>query len=101
MLTINEQHHPTAVTDHLYLPTQERRRGLLQVEGTYITKMIKLMEYVDQDHPLMQKLLGHTNINTNLTLFQTVSNFKTSFQRETKQREDIIASNLKEEWEEK
>jgi hypothetical protein len=100
MLTINEQHHPTAVTDHLY-PTQKRRRGMLQVEGTYITEMIKLMEYVDQDHPLIQKLLGHTNINTNLTLFQTVSNFKTSFQRETKQTEDIIALNLKEEWEEK
>jgi hypothetical protein len=39
--------------------------------------------------------------NTNSTLFQTATNFKKSFQSDTKQIKTTIARNLKERWEAK
>jgi hypothetical protein len=42
------------------VPRKDRGRGLMQVEGAYIAKLIKLEVYVEHEGPLI-KLLGHTN----------------------------------------
>jgi hypothetical protein len=37
MLTIHGQHHPKADIDRLYVPRKDGGRGLMQIEGAYIT----------------------------------------------------------------
>jgi hypothetical protein len=61
MLTIHRQHYPKADTDRLYVPRKYGGRGLMQIEGAYITEVNKLKEYVEHTgNPLMQ-ISGHTN----------------------------------------
>jgi hypothetical protein len=42
MLTIHGQHNPKADIDRLYVPRKDGGRGLMQIEGAYITEVIKL-----------------------------------------------------------
>jgi hypothetical protein len=90
MLTIHGQHHPRADTDHLYVPTKDGGRGLMQI-GAYIAEIIKLEEYVEHTQdPLMEIVRPHQS-NTNSALFQTATNFKKSLQSDTKQIKDTVA----------
>jgi hypothetical protein len=101
MLTINGQHHPKADSDRLYVPRKDGGRGHMQIEGAYITEVIKLKEYVEHtDDPLMQivRTLQH---NIRSTLFHTASNLQKSFQSDMKQIKTTTARNLKERWEAK
>jgi hypothetical protein len=63
----------------------------MQIEGAYITKVIKLKEYVEHaDDPLMQIVRTHQH-NTSSTLFHTVTNLQKSLQSDTKQIKTTIA----------
>jgi hypothetical protein len=42
MLTIHGQHHPKADIDRLHVPRKDGGRGLMQIEGAYITEVTKL-----------------------------------------------------------
>jgi hypothetical protein len=60
MLTIHVQHHPKADVDRLYVPREDGGRGLMRIEGAYITEVIKLKEYVEHtEDPLMQIVRTH------------------------------------------
>jgi hypothetical protein len=62
MLTIHGQHHPKADIDRLYVP---RKDGLMQIEGAYITEVIKLKGYAEHtDDPLMQIVRTHQHNTT-------------------------------------
>jgi hypothetical protein len=101
MLTIHGQHHPQADTDRLYVPSKDGGRGLMQIEGAYITEVIKLKEFVEHTkYPLMQIVRTHQH-NTISTLFHTATNLHTSLQSDTKQIKTTISRNLKERWEAK
>jgi hypothetical protein len=39
MLTIHGQYHPNADIDRLYVPRKDGARGLMQIEGAYITEV--------------------------------------------------------------
>jgi hypothetical protein len=55
MLTIHGQHHTKADIDRLYVTRKDGGRGLMQIEGAYITEVTKLKEYVEHtEDPLMQ-----------------------------------------------
>jgi hypothetical protein len=46
--------------DHFYVPRKDRGRGLMQIEGAYITEVIKFEEYVEHtEDPLMQIVRTH------------------------------------------
>jgi hypothetical protein len=65
MLTIHGQHHPKADIDRLYVPRKDGGRGLVQIEGAYLTEVIKLKEYVEHtDDPLMQIVRKHQHNTT-------------------------------------
>jgi hypothetical protein len=84
LLKIHGQHHPRADIDRLYVPRIERGRGLMRVEGAYITETVNLVEYVEnKEDPLIQIVRTHQH-NTNTALLQTANKFKKSFQSETK-----------------
>jgi hypothetical protein len=101
MLTIHGQHHPKADIDRLYVPRKDGGRGLMQIEGAYITEVNKLKEYVEHtEDPLMQ-IVRTRQHNTCSTLFHTATNLQTSLQSDTKQIKTTIARNLKEIWEAK
>jgi hypothetical protein len=73
----------------------------MQIEGAYITEVIKLKEYVEHtDDPLMQIVSTHQH-NTSSTLFHTATNLQKSPQSDTKQIKTTIARKLKERWEAK
>jgi hypothetical protein len=73
----------------------------MQIEGAYITEVIKLKEYVEHtEDPLMQIVRTHQH-NIRSTLFHTATNLQKSFQRDTKQIKSTTAGNLKERWEAK
>jgi hypothetical protein len=85
MLTIHGQHHQKADIDRLYVPRKDGGRGLMQIEGAYITKVIKFKEYVKYtEGPLMQIVRTHQH-NTSSTLFHTATNLHKSLQSNTKQ----------------
>jgi hypothetical protein len=95
MLTIHGQHHPRADIDRLYVPRKEGIRGLMQVEGAYITETLSLVEYVERkEDPLIQIVWTHQH-NTNSALLQTANKFIKSFQSETDQIKNIITQNIK------
>jgi hypothetical protein len=71
----------------------------MQIEGAYITEVIKLKEYVEHtEDPLMQIVRTHQH-NTSSTLFHTATNLQKSLQSDMKQIKNTIARNLKERWE--
>jgi hypothetical protein len=73
----------------------------MQIEGAYITEVIKLKEYVEHtDDPLMQIVRSHQH-NTSSTLFHTATNLHKSLQSDTKQIKTTLARKLKERWEAK
>jgi hypothetical protein len=39
--------------EQLYVPRKDGGRGLMQVEGAYIEEVMKLMEYVENNDPLI------------------------------------------------
>jgi hypothetical protein len=93
MLTIHGQHHPKAYIDG--------GRGLMQIEGDYITEVIKLKEYVEHtEDPLMQIVRTHQH-NTSSTLFHTATSLQKSLQGDTKQIKTTTARNLTERWKKK
>jgi hypothetical protein len=101
MLTIHGQHHPKADIDCLCVPRNDGGRGLMQIEGAYITEVTKLKEYVEHtEDPLMQTVRTHQH-NTSSTPFHTATNLQNSLQSDMKQIETTIARNLKERWEQK
>jgi hypothetical protein len=101
ILTIHGQHHPKADTDRFYVPSKDGGRGLMQIEGVYITEVIKLKEYVEHtDDTLMQIVRTHQH-NTSSTLFHTATNLQKSLQSDRKQIKTTIARKLKERWEAK
>jgi len=61
MLTVHGQHHPRAGTDLLYVPSKGGGRGLMQIEGTYIAEVTKLMECVERKEDLLRTHQRHTN----------------------------------------
>jgi hypothetical protein len=96
MLTIQGQHHPKADIDRLYDPRKDGGRGLMQIEGAYVTEVIKLKEYVEHtEDPLMQIIRTHQH-NTSATLFHTATSLQKSLQSDMKQIKTTIAKNLKE-----
>jgi hypothetical protein len=100
MLTIHGQHHAKADIDLLYVSRKDVGRGLLQIEGAYVTEVIKLKEHVKHtDEPLMQIVRTHQH-NTSSTLFHAVTNLQKSLQSDMKQIK-TTTRNLKERWEEK
>jgi hypothetical protein len=73
----------------------------MQIEGAYITEVIKLKEYVEHtDDPLMQIVRIHEH-NISSTLFHTATNLQKSFQSDKKQIKSTTGGNLKERWEAK
>jgi hypothetical protein len=101
MLTIHGQHHPKADIDHLYVPRKDGERGLMQIEGAYITEVIKLKEYVEHTEDILMSIVRTHQHNTSSTLFHTATNLQKSLQSDTKQIKTTIARNLKERWEAK
>jgi hypothetical protein len=59
--TIHGQHHPKADIDYLYVPKKDGGRGLMQIEGAYITEVIKLKEYVEHTEDQLMQIVRHTN----------------------------------------
>jgi hypothetical protein len=56
----------------------------MQIEGAYITELIKLKEYVEHtEDPLMQIVRTHQH-NTSSTLFHTATNLQKPLQSDTK-----------------
>jgi hypothetical protein len=47
MPTILEQHHPRADADRVNIPRKEGGRELMQIEGAYITEIMKVTDYVE------------------------------------------------------
>jgi hypothetical protein len=95
ILTIHGQHHPRADIDRLYVPRKEGGRGLMQVEGAYITETLSLMEYIEsKEDPLIQ-IVRIRQHNTNSALLQTANTFNNFFQSETKQIKNIITQKIK------
>jgi hypothetical protein len=85
LLTIYGHHHPGADIDHVYFPRKEGGRGLMQVEGTYIAKILNLVEYVESKGDPLVQIVRTLQYNTNSALIQTANKFKKSFQSKTKQ----------------
>jgi hypothetical protein len=101
MLTIHGQHHPKADIDLLCVPRKDGGRGMMQIQGAYITEVIKIKEYVEHtEDPLMQIVRTHQH-NTSSTLFHTATNPRKSLQSDMKQIKTTITRNLKERWEAK
>jgi hypothetical protein len=98
MLTIHGQHYTKADIYPLYVPRKDGGRGLMQIEGAYITEVINLKEYVE--HTLMQIASTHQH-NTSSTLFHTATNLQKSLQTDMKQIKTTIARKLRERWEAK
>jgi carboxypeptidase C (cathepsin A) len=85
ILTFHGQHYPRTDIDRLYVPRKEGGRGLMQVEGAYITETLNLVEYVEsKEDPLIQTVRTHQH-NTHSALLQTANKFNKSFRSETKQ----------------
>jgi hypothetical protein len=101
MLTIHGQHHPKADIDRLYVPRKDGGRGLMQIEGAYITEVTKLREYVEHSEDALMQIVRTHQHNTSSTLFHTATNLRKSLQSDTKQIKTTIARNLKEIWEAK
>ena len=90
-------HHSRAHTDHLYVPRKQGRRGLMQLEETYIAEIIKLQVYIDsKKNPLMQNVRLHQH-TTNSAMLHTARSLKRELQRGTRQIKDSTA-NTKEGW---
>jgi hypothetical protein len=67
----------------------------MQIEGAYITEVIKLKECVEHtEDPLMQIIRTHQH-NTSSTLFHTATDLQKSLQSDTKQIKTTIARKLK------
>jgi hypothetical protein len=95
-LTIHGQHHPKADIDCLYVPRKDGGRGLMLIEGAYITEVIKLKEYVEHtEDPPMQTVMTHQQ-NAISTVFQTAINLQKSLQSDMKQIKTTITRNLRE-----
>jgi hypothetical protein len=82
-LTIYGQHYTKADIDRLCVLRKDGGRGLMQIEGAYITEIIKLKEYVEHTQdPLMQIFRTHQH-STSSTLFHTATNLQKSLQSDT------------------
>jgi hypothetical protein len=85
MLTIHGQHHTKADIDRLYVPRKDGGRGLMQIEGAYLTDVTILKEYVEHaKDPLMEIIRTHQH-KTSSTLFHTATNLQKYLQRDKKQ----------------
>jgi hypothetical protein len=73
----------------------------MQIEGAYITEVIKLNEYVEHTYDPLMQIVRTRQHNTSSTLFHTATNLQKSLQSDTKQIKTTIARKLKERWEEK
>jgi hypothetical protein len=93
--TIHGQHHPRADIDRLYAPRKEGRRGLVYIEGAYITEVMKLMEFVESEKDPFIRIVRTHQHHTNSTLLQTFKDFMKSFQSQTKGVKNIIVQNMK------
>jgi hypothetical protein len=101
MLTIHGQYHPKADIDRLYIPRKDGGRGLMQIEGTYITEVTKLKEYVKHTEDTPMQIVRTHQHNTSSSLFHTATSLQKSLQNDIKQIKTTIARNLKERWEAK
>jgi len=80
----------------LYIPRNQRGRGLKQLEEAYAAEITKLVECVDRkEDPLIQTVIRHHH-NINSTLLQTARRLKTEVQIGTRQIKDSIAEKTKE-----
>jgi fumarate hydratase class II len=61
---------------------------------------MELMEYVEGNEDTLIKIVRTHQYQTNVTLIQTVKNFKKFLQSDIKQINNILAQNIKEKWEE-
>jgi hypothetical protein len=67
----------------------------MQIEGAYITELIKLKVYVEHtDDPPIQIVRTHQH-NTSSTLFHEATNLQKSLQSDTKQIKTPIARKIK------
>jgi hypothetical protein len=96
MLTIHGQHHSKAtLIAYMFPEKREGGRGLMQVEGAYITETLNLVEYVESKEDTLIQIVRIHQHNTNSVSLQTANKFKKSFQSETKQIKNIITQNIK------
>jgi hypothetical protein len=86
------QNHVRADTDSLCVPRKDGGRGLMQVEGSYTVKLMKVIEYVKSREDPLNHIVRTPLYNTNSALFQIVNNFRKSFQSKNKanKRQNVI-----------
>ena len=64
LINIHGHHHAKADLEHLCAPIKKGGRGQMHLEGTYISEITKLVEYMDsKENPLIQ-ILEHTNTSS-------------------------------------
>jgi len=98
LLTIHGKHHPKADVDRLYVPRNQRGRGLMQLEAAHAVEITKLVEYVDRKvDPLIQVVRTHQH-NTDSAVLQTVRCLKTEVQTKTKKNEGQHSGENKGRW---
>jgi hypothetical protein len=66
----------------------------VQIEGAYVTEMMKLMKYVESKEDLLIQIVRTHQHHTKSTLLQTVNNFKKSFQSETERMQNVTAQSI-------
>ena len=60
--TCHRMHHPKSDVDRLYVPRNQRDRGMIQLEMSYKTTAIGLAEYLDNSDDWMLQLVNlHEN----------------------------------------
>jgi hypothetical protein len=95
VIAIHGHHYPTAEIDHIHVPIEESGRKILQIEGSYIAEVVKLMEYIESNEDPPIQIVRRQQHYRNSKLLQTVNNSTKSFQSETKQIKSIIVQNIK------
>ena len=85
-------------TDHLYVPTKQGERGLMQLAGSPCSMNYKIGGICKkQQNPLIQTAQRHQH-NINSAILQTARHLKTELQRGTRRMKDNMAEKTKERW---
>jgi hypothetical protein len=87
-LTIHGQHCPRADTDRYLFPERWRKR-LDAIRRILHSKVMKMMEKAESKEVPVIHIVRAYQHNTNSPLFQTVNNFRKSFQCKTTRIKDV------------
>ena len=94
-LNNNNNNHPKADADRLYVPRKQGGRGLMQLEAAHAVEITNLAEYVDRkEDPLIQDVRTHQH-NTDSAVLQAARCLKTEVQKGTRKVKDSIAEKTK------